>query len=391
MKKINVILILVLIITSFNGMIVFNTVYAQNKKPTLSDKKIQINAGKTKTIKLKNVTKKVKWKVSNKKVVKITKKSGKKNNQIKIKGIKAGKTEITATCNKKKYVTKVTVKKKSEGKNNKKTTTEIVTTQPVETSNKEESIPKNNDIQSNVKISGKILNDKIAMDDLLEIEIQIFGKNNNESTFFEFKPGELETFINKKWEKLPYVENINTINYPNFVGEIQGSGKGILTVNLRKYYAQLRTGHYRYTHKVAGQDIVVEFDMYPAGTKIVGFLENDRITSKDNLEIDFYIVGNTAGNYFYSEKKGILEICENRAWKSLELSDEGAVYPDLDCYIDPIEGGRFSISLAKDYIGVRPGHYRYTHVIANELITVEFDVYSEETEGDISTISDVGF
>ena len=84
--------------------------YAATKKVKLSKKKVRLKVGKKKTIKLKNVRKKVKWKVvKGKKVVSI-KKKGKLKNKIVIKAKKAGKAVIKATYKKKKYKVKVTVK-----------------------------------------------------------------------------------------------------------------------------------------------------------------------------------------------------------------------------------------------------------------------------------------
>ena len=84
--------------------------YAATKKVKLSKKKVNLKVGKKKTVKLKNVSKKVKWKVvKGKKVVSI-KKKGKLKNKIVIKAKKTGKAVIKATYNKKKYKVKVTVK-----------------------------------------------------------------------------------------------------------------------------------------------------------------------------------------------------------------------------------------------------------------------------------------
>ena len=84
--------------------------YAATKKVKLSKKEVNLKVGKKKTVKLKNVSKKVKWKVvKGKKVVSI-KKKGKLKNKIVIKAKKAGKAVIKATYKKKKYKVKVTVK-----------------------------------------------------------------------------------------------------------------------------------------------------------------------------------------------------------------------------------------------------------------------------------------
>lgn len=89
----------------------------------LSSKKLTIIVGKTKTLKLKNNKKKVKWTVtSGKKNVTL---KNKKKTSVKIVGKKAGTAKIQAKIGKKKYVCKVTVKKNSSN---------AVTPQPTATS-----------------------------------------------------------------------------------------------------------------------------------------------------------------------------------------------------------------------------------------------------------------
>lgn len=86
------------------------------KKPALSKKSVSVKVGKTTTIKLKNGAKsaKVTWKSSKKKIAKITKSS---KTSAKIKGVKKGKSVITASYKVGKKVTKlkckVTVKAKT--------------------------------------------------------------------------------------------------------------------------------------------------------------------------------------------------------------------------------------------------------------------------------------
>lgn len=82
------------------------------KKPKLSAAKITVKVGKTKTLKVKNAAKKVKWSI----------KSGKKNVTLKnkkkasvgIKGRKAGKAKIQAAVSGKKLVCTVTVTQKKK-------------------------------------------------------------------------------------------------------------------------------------------------------------------------------------------------------------------------------------------------------------------------------------
>ena len=100
------------------------------KKPKFSKTKISIKAGKSKVLKIKNISSKkklkVKWKSSKKKVAKVKKAKIKgKVPQATIVGVKAGKAVITAKVktNKKSYKLKckVTVAKKGSGASSDKT------------------------------------------------------------------------------------------------------------------------------------------------------------------------------------------------------------------------------------------------------------------------------
>ena len=72
------------------------------------DSKVKLKVSKTKTIKLKNNTQKVSWRTSDSKIVKLV---SKKNNGVKIKGLKNGTAKVYATIGKKTYVSNVTVGK----------------------------------------------------------------------------------------------------------------------------------------------------------------------------------------------------------------------------------------------------------------------------------------
>lgn len=100
-----------------------STTYAA-KTPTISNSKITVTAGSSKTIKVNNAGKKVSWKSSNKSIVKITSTSGKNNYKAKIKGVKKGSATITAKVGGKTLKCKVTVKPKSSAK---KSTTVYIT------------------------------------------------------------------------------------------------------------------------------------------------------------------------------------------------------------------------------------------------------------------------
>ncbi len=99
------------------------------KKPKLSARKVTVRVGKTKTVKVKNAAKKVKWSIQ----------SGKKNVTLKnvkkasagIKGKKAGKAKIQAAVSGKKLVCTVTVtgKKKDQTGNEQPTAAPSINTE----------------------------------------------------------------------------------------------------------------------------------------------------------------------------------------------------------------------------------------------------------------------
>lgn len=97
---------------------------AKKKTPKLSAKKISVQVGKKKTIKVKNASKKANWSIqSGKKNITL---SSKKKASVVVKGKKAGKAVVVAKVGKKKLTCKVTVSKK-------KTTTQSPVTTPVAT------------------------------------------------------------------------------------------------------------------------------------------------------------------------------------------------------------------------------------------------------------------
>lgn len=82
---------------------------AQAKSKVAMNKvKVTVCTGKSYTLKMTGISKKVKWSTSDKNVVSITKKSGKKAEKVTIKGNKKGTATVTAKVGKKKY--KATVK-----------------------------------------------------------------------------------------------------------------------------------------------------------------------------------------------------------------------------------------------------------------------------------------
>ena len=116
MKKYYKRFVITLLIALVLGILPTNGLQAA-KKVKLNVRKLSVTVKKTKTLKVQNTKKKVKWTIiSGKKFVKL---KSKKKTSVKVAGIKKGKAKVQAKVGKKKYVCKVTVKnaKKKNGKN----------------------------------------------------------------------------------------------------------------------------------------------------------------------------------------------------------------------------------------------------------------------------------
>lgn len=113
-RKYKAVVSAVLTVALAAGMVVSadgTDVQAKAKTVALSAKSIQVTVGGTKTIKVKNTKKSVKWSVkSGKKYISLTKK---KKTSVSVKGKKAGNAVVLAKVNGKKLTCKVTVKKKA--------------------------------------------------------------------------------------------------------------------------------------------------------------------------------------------------------------------------------------------------------------------------------------
>lgn len=138
MRKTALFLLIAMLLVGINS----STVEAASNKTKLNSTKVTLTTGKTKTLKLKNYSKlnkkklkKVKWSTSNKKVVSITKVSGKYKQNCKITAKKAGKAIIKVKHNGKTYKCTVTVKNKTNN-TTEKTTTEKKTTEKSNTDKK---------------------------------------------------------------------------------------------------------------------------------------------------------------------------------------------------------------------------------------------------------------
>ncbi|MCI9126033.1 MAG: hypothetical protein HFG28_02395 [Eubacterium sp.] len=257
-KKLSIVLIIILLITQMS-CIGIPKVSAKNSKTVISRNKIQMSIGKIKTIKIKNATKKVKWKIGNKKIVKIVKKAGAKNNTIKIKGLKAGRTKITAKCSKKKYIVKVIVKRK----NRKKEIKQQTVVRPVETTTQPQSIKTEDKPpvieDEKMEITGEVVNNNLKIDEVLKIEYTVKGLKEEESIYYGYGLGKLEILEDGIWKRMPY--NPEPIIFPDLAVQITGSGSFIRKIPISKYYIELRAGHYRYTFEIGNIDVPTEFDM----------------------------------------------------------------------------------------------------------------------------------
>lgn len=92
------------------SLIMPNQGYAKAKKPVLSKKKLTMSVGESKTLKVKNTKKKVKWSSGKKSVASVSKKG-------RVKAKKKGTAVITAKVAKTKLKCRVTVKAKASKKN----------------------------------------------------------------------------------------------------------------------------------------------------------------------------------------------------------------------------------------------------------------------------------
>lgn len=292
-KKVSIFLSIILVVCLVGVL----PVEAKNKRTRLSDKKVQLNIGKTKTIKLNRATKKVKWKVANKKVVKIVKKSGQQKNKIKIKGLKAGKTKITAVCAGKKYVVNVTVKKKSsKSKNNTQktipettkvevttvaetsTTKEVETTAKneettteAETTNKEtetttevesESTTTQNETPTtgvlnpyeNTNIVATVEKSVITIEEELVINFTMQDYKEGQAMCWGYAPVKFEKYVDGEWVSIPSIQGFPEPMYATPGYEAQ------LKIQLNTYF-DVSEGHYRWTHEVNWTEVSVEFDI----------------------------------------------------------------------------------------------------------------------------------
>lgn len=271
MKKriVSFLLCFVLFVTCINI-----NIYAVNaKRPRFNKSKIVFNVQNKKRIVLKNVKRKVNWKIKNGKIIKITKRQGKFKNKIIIKAKKEGSTKIIATYNKKKYVLRVKVKSRKKVKKNNTTSSKLVestTGVPTtkkdseETTQEEQTTDKISDIKDELKL--EIINTPIQLSDNMHIDVKISSlKGVQFITGYEF--GKLEILKGNKWQPIEIksryaVDGLGNIMKDNpfvfSIGVNAESGKSIVHID------NLVAGHYRYSHlSEIGSDNYIsgEFDI----------------------------------------------------------------------------------------------------------------------------------
>ena len=398
-KQILRIMLALALITSVN-CVGITQIRAGNLKNTKFNK-IEILVGKTATVKIKNPRAKVKWSVGNKKIAKIKKKSGNKKNIIVIKGLKAGKTKITAKCGGKKYNVNITVKKKIKVKENDEIVTkEVVSIKPAEeittkntetitpekeiTTASEEIITETAEESKEIAVKGRVLNNQLSVNDMLQIIFTVTEKDVDEIITYSSMPETLEILEDGQWTQMVHKKDADLTDLK--MGRL-GSGECLLFFTPMRYYENIRKGHYRYTHEIEGNRVTVEFeigDKEDLSSKvivgeepdmIIGTVKNDKLSVGEDLIINYAVHGKEAWDLTsYNIYPAKLEIYEDEQWKALEMNYENVDTSDIDhvvCGSIPFE---IVVSLDKLYFNIRPGHYRYTDKIGKYDITLEFDI-----------------
>lgn len=184
-------------------------------KISISVKKLTVTKGKSKTLRIKNAKKKVRWKLSTKKYVTI-KKAGK--NKIKITGKKVGVTKITAKLGTKKFTCKVTVKKVSPKatptttpKVTPKATPTVTPIKPVSTATPDTKVP--------MKISKKAVNEANINSDILSRHTNFYMKQTGvEGVSLMESYIDNKTFYVSEGKKKSYLRKDSMLYYDDMDG-----------------------------------------------------------------------------------------------------------------------------------------------------------------------------
>lgn len=270
------------------------SVFAIDKdiKTTLTNKKISIEIGKKKSVKLKNVEKGVKWKITKgKKIISIERK-GKYKNRIIIKGKKAGKAVIVAKYKKKTYRVKVVVNKK-KGKKEINTKQQETTKMPEITSTEKATTPETSvaetsteeattemiehqifaELQNNVIVQGK---------DLLTITYYVKEGNIGIPATYVYTSAPLmfQRYENGMWVDVPLTGEPFQSDYV----WITPYEPEVVEVDLTKHYGELSEGRYRYTKRFVFND-----GLYPDEWTPDEYINGDNVDGKE-VTVEFDIV-----------------------------------------------------------------------------------------------------
>ena len=356
------ILIFVLIL---NGILITSSfsVHAKTKKVTLNKKNVVLSVGGIKTVKLKNTSKKVRWKIlKGKKNIRIIKKSGKCKNNIKLKGKKPGKAVIQAKHGKKTYKVKITVRKKKTKKT--EITPQVSTVKP-----KEEEISE----KTEAHITGKILNDGLTTEDSLLLEYYYEGPENVWS-IESVAPQKLEIYSNGEWIEIEHKDFDREGAWPFTWNKPLQKDIHLTDFN------NVKPGHYKYTElfhliQYYGDDmfngkientftieVPVEFDVTSPEFLAMGQLEKNELKNTDSLEITYMITVQDE-KYTYDVRPGYIK--KYTQWDTVE-EIIGFINPDYN-YCQTMTGScSFHLTLPiKECFGeLKPGKYKY--VVDNE-------------------------
>ena len=363
----------------------------QVKGAVLVKNKASIKVGKTTKIKLKNASQKVKWKVKNKKLVKITKKSGKKNEQITVKGIKSGTAKIVAEHGKNKFTVTIKVQEsKKKATENKEEKTTVNATQ-VNTPKTEVAKTETTKNIAN-KITAEAVTDKVKAGENLKIRYTVTG-NEDKSYHYDEAPGTLERLESDKWVSL----NKKATATWKEIGYVLAKGtSNTLEVPLEAYYEGVTAGHYRYTKNIGENAVSVEFEVVQveatknnekndtkndtkkeeetaAANKITAEAVTDKVKAGENLKIRYTVTGNEDKSYHYDEAPGTLERLESDKWVSLNKKAT-ATWKEIGYVLAKGTSNTLEVPLEAYYEGVTAGHYRYTKNIGENAVSVEFEV-----------------
>ncbi len=262
-------IIYVICISMLSCLLCLSFVSAKTKSVKFNLVSVKLEKNDKKTIVLKNVKKKVKWKIKDGKVIKIEQKKGKYKNKIIIVGKRTGKTTLVAIVGKKKYKLKIQVINKNKRTNKKETRAPVSqTTAKTETTTGLQPETKNEEVTTNT-IVGKVECDVIYRDGKINVSIT----NKSDTTIgtgytdFRLLKKEEDQWINgipdgmtyMLEEMFMYVENGKQLQF-SIPFYKENSHRELVQVE-----NPLVKGHYKYVHYFQGKNgkesVECEFDV----------------------------------------------------------------------------------------------------------------------------------